>query len=96
MLYRTYDEYLRLPEFRSVCWSVAERSGGLCETQGCKRKAIDFHHVKYCKWGEVDTEENLLHLCRECHEVAHTCEKCGGWLKSDAIKMNTKLCKACR
>lgn len=96
MLYRTYSEYLQLPEFRSVCRQVSERSNGVCEIEGCSNKAVDMHHIKYCKWGDVDTADNLLHLCRNCHEQAHTCDGCGGWLKADAIKLNTKLCKECR
>jgi hypothetical protein len=94
MKYSTYTEYLALPEYRAVCRIVAERSQGLCEF--CGDTADDFHHVKYCKWGEVDTPDNLLHVCRECHENEHTCHGCGGYLKAEAIKKRSKFCRQCR
>lgn len=38
--YWSYDEYLRLPEFREVVAQVNKRSGGICER--CKsRPATD-------------------------------------------------------
>ncbi len=94
MKYSTYAEYLALPEYRAVCRVVAERSMGYCEF--CGDAADDFHHVKYCKWGEIDTPENLLHVCRECHENEHTCHGCGGYLKAEAIKKRTRFCRQCR
>lgn len=92
--YTNYDEYLACPEFRESCRMVAIRSGGVCEF--CGDAATEFHHVKYCRWGEFDPPENLLHLCHECHENEHTCHGCGGFLKAEAIKKKTKLCMSCR
>lgn len=93
-VYSNYQEYLALPEFRRTCEIVANRSGGLCEF--CGDPATEFHHVKYCRWGEVDPPENLLHVCHECHENEHTCHGCGGYLKAEAIKRKTRFCKQCR
>ncbi|MCT4253006.1 HNH endonuclease [Elizabethkingia anophelis] len=43
----------------------------------CGNKAVDIHHIhrrsefgKKCK-GEQDKIENLIALCRKCHELAH-------------------------
>ena len=94
-MYSRYEEYLRHPIFRAVCREVAKRSGGLCEESECRNKAIDMHHVRYCKWGEFDTADNLLHLCRECHERRHRCSKCGGFMKSDSIKAGRSTCGLC-
>jgi hypothetical protein len=95
-MYSTYEEYLRLPEFRAVCSLVRQRSGGLCEQ--CKeRTAVDPHHVRYCRWGEIDTPENLLDLCHRCHTLAHTCETCGDLaIFAKHIKRNTKVCDRCQ
>jgi hypothetical protein len=93
-MYSTYAEYLRHPRFRAVCKLVRQRSGGKCER--CGRQAIDFHHVRYCRWGDFDTPDNLQHLCRECHEAAHTCLRCGGIMKSADIKRGGESCGRCR
>jgi len=95
-MYRSYREYLAHPTYREACRAVAVRSGGMCEADGCTNKAKDVHHTRYCKWGEFDPPENLMHLCRDCHEKAHTCARCGGVLKSDAIKAKSRLCATCR
>ena len=50
---------------------IRERSGGMCE--GCaKVRASHLHHRLYKSrlgWGNV---ANGLHLCIECHGLAHT------------------------
>jgi len=96
MSYRSYTEYLSHPRFRQSCEAVKARSRGKCESPGCGRDAMDFHHVRYCPWGEFDPPGNLVHLCRNCHEEAHRCERCGSMTKADAIKLGVKLCKRCR
>jgi hypothetical protein len=94
-MYSSYEEYLRHPTFRAVCRQVAKRSSGICEEVGCTNNAFDMHHVRYCKWGEFDTEDNLLHLCRRCHELRHQCKECGGYMKSDSIKLGRDICAKC-
>jgi len=41
----------------------------LCEA--CSRPAVDVHHVKYKSRGGTDEIENLIGLCRKCHNLAH-------------------------
>lgn len=92
--YKTYTEYLATPEFRSVCGIVATRSGNRCED--CGLGAVDFHHVRYCRWGSFDVPENLLHLCRACHENRHRCSRCGSIrLKARHIKSKVNICDQC-
>lgn len=95
MLYTSYSEYLKLPEFRAVCQRIRQRSGGICEC--CKvAKATEPHHVVYCKWGEIDSEHNLLDVCHKCHCKLHTCEQCGQVkLKAKQIKLGKKVCFDC-
>ena len=40
----------------------------------CKKKAVDVHHLTFKKMGgskKLDFIENLVALCRECHNNAH-------------------------
>ena len=41
----------------------------LCEA--CHRKAVDIHHIKYKSRGGKDEIENLMAVCRTCHDLAH-------------------------
>ena len=41
----------------------------LCEA--CERVACDVHHVVYRSHGGSDDINNLVGLCRECHDKAH-------------------------
>lgn len=96
MLYANYAEYLKLPEFRLVCDAVRARSMGRCEWCGLA-KATEVHHVAYCKWGQVDTEINLLDVCNPCHCELHTCKQCGDIkLKARHIKAGSQVCDDCK
>jgi len=101
--YKTYSEYLAHPKFQDVCRHVSCRSGGRCEweiirshgPERCSAKAVHFHHIVYCKWGDFDEPENLLHLCKECHVLAHTCDTCGCVFGSEPIKAGRTQCFDC-
>lgn len=49
---------------------VKARSHGRCEVRarGCTGVAVGFHH-RY-KPGRVDTFENLVHVCDNCHTLS--------------------------
>jgi hypothetical protein len=95
MSYATYTEYLATDQFRWACGIVEERSGGRCES--CRsRMATEFHHVRYCKWGQYDPPENLEHICHQCHCDKHRCVKCGQVaLKAKHIKLCSFICDRC-
>lgn len=103
MTYRTYAEYLATPQFTESCRLVRIRSRGRCENevlehdglQRCQNLASDVHHVRYCKWGQFDPPENLLHVCRKCHEELHTCPGCGRIFGADWIKEKRSICFEC-
>ena len=52
---------------------VAERDDYLCRV--CGRKANDVHHIIFRSHGGKDEPDNLICLCRQCHEAAHADER---------------------
>ena len=44
----------------------------LCER--CGFIAVDIHHIIYKSQGGSDEVENLIALCRDCHEMSHSGE----------------------
>lgn len=96
MTYQTYAEYLKTPQFAATVALVRSRSKGICED--CKSQSgVDPHHIRYCKWGEYDPPENLVFLCRQCHEKRHTCTKCGFVaLKAKHVKSGSTICDQCK
>ena len=40
-----------------------------CEVCGCK--GTEIHHIKYKSRGGTDEINNLMAICRKCHEKAH-------------------------
>lgn len=51
--------------YRQLCRLVDERDGG-CIICGCPR--VDHHHVIARSLGGPDREDNLVCLCRRCHQ----------------------------
>jgi 5-methylcytosine-specific restriction endonuclease McrA len=37
----------------------------------CHGKAVDIHHIKFKSQGGKDEIDNLIALCRGCHDLAH-------------------------
>jgi 5-methylcytosine-specific restriction endonuclease McrA len=65
-----YQNYLQTPQWRLKRRLVLERSEGRCE--GCRAcAATEVHHLTYKHvFNELLFE--LVALCRECHERAHS------------------------
>lgn len=47
----------------------------------CGKRAVDIHHIIYRSHGGTDEVENLIALCRKCHDMAHDNELTQGDLK---------------
>ena len=43
-----------------------------CEV--CGYTASDCHHIIYRSQGGSDDVENIIALCRDCHDAAHDCK----------------------
>jgi len=52
--------------------NICEQDVILCEV--CGRIAVDIHHIKYRSQGGSDDVDNLIALCRKCHDLAHAKE----------------------
>ena len=71
--YRTYQEYLRHPQFRAIRAQVMQRARATCEV--CKAApASEVHHLRYPPWGTIDIPENLIAICHPCHCRIHNKE----------------------
>jgi len=40
--------------------------------ENCGKAAVDVHHLIYKSHGGTDTIENLMALCRTCHDRVHS------------------------
>ena len=50
-------------------FNIGEQDVPGCEI--CPRAAVDIHHIVYRSAGGGDEIDNLIGLCRDCHELAH-------------------------
>jgi len=50
-----------------------------CENCGCK--SVDIHHLIFKSQGGKDSADNLIALCRKCHEKAHNSKEFNNHLK---------------
>ena len=55
-------------EWAALKMRLAARSQGRCEVPCCIDPASDPHHVVACSAGGGDAMENLVAICRTCHE----------------------------
>jgi len=66
---KTYDDYLRSPEWKRRAAKIMERAKGVCE--GCLTKeATEVHHLTYEHIGAEFAFE-LVALCSHCHDRYH-------------------------
>lgn len=61
-----------VPARKACCELVRKRSGGYCEANirpGCTHYGQDFHEIlARSAGGSITDPENVMHLCRSCHE----------------------------
>jgi len=67
----SYRAYLFTPEWKAIRKQVIARDGGKC--QACARtQRLNVHHLTYAHiFEEAGHLEDLVTLCRTCHEDAH-------------------------
>jgi 5-methylcytosine-specific restriction endonuclease McrA len=47
------------------------RDGGMCQVPGCTAVGHDVHHIVHRSQGGSDELDNLVTLCRYCHDRVH-------------------------
>ena len=55
-----------------------------CEV--CAGRCVDIHHLVFKSLGGKDEIENLMALCRTCHEIAHDSRLYNEQLKKQHLK----------
>lgn len=64
-----YLEFLNSDEWKNQSAETLDRSSGFCEF--CGDVAVNAHHVKYPKKYEENNPNNLVAVCKKCHELSH-------------------------
>lgn len=72
-----YQEFLETDFWKEISEKCKERDGNKC-TRCPSRSRLEAHHVRYPEdWYET-TLDDLVTLCRECHEKEHALIEIGG------------------
>ncbi len=61
--------------------------------ENCSRKAVDIHHLVFRSQLGKDEISNLMALCRDCHDIAHSSTELNNQLKrihADYLKRFTE------
>jgi 5-methylcytosine-specific restriction endonuclease McrA len=56
---------------------VLERDGWRCQQCG-QRRSLEVHHLQLRSQSGADEPENLITLCRRCHQRRHLCPEATG------------------
>jgi hypothetical protein len=64
-----YSEYLKSPSWKKLRKLAYQRSNHSCDF--CGNEAVAVHHVKYPKKYNEDCLDNLIVVCKKCHELTH-------------------------
>ena len=69
MDFESHPDYLANPGYQARKRPVFHRAAGWCA--GCLQQSrVEVHHLHYETLG-AETPDDLIALCRDCHEVAH-------------------------
>lgn len=66
----SYDQYLRSPEWKELRQKRIQRDNYQCVICG-SAKNLDVHHISYIHMGESGEIDDLITLCRSCHQKIH-------------------------
>lgn len=81
-----YQEYLKTDHWRELRKRAIDRWGDRCSN--CSVPGVDVHHLRYGNLFDV-TEDDLMPLCRRCHDAVHASRVLSTLWGSDA----TSECK---
>jgi len=66
---------------------VLERDRHRCRWCGRVGVGVDPHHIRYRRGAVDDTLDNLISLCRRCHELVHGLDRHNPIVKTDAQQL---------
>lgn len=69
--------YLKSEEWKDVRIEALARDGAKCQLCGFESVSNDAHHIHYPKSFWDTKSDDLIILCRPCHNFIHDLEKCG-------------------
>ncbi len=64
-----YEKYLESPKWEDLNCAARARANNQCEFCGDLGHAV--HHIKYPKVFSHDCLDNLVLVCRRCHDLLH-------------------------
>jgi hypothetical protein len=65
-----YAEYLKTPYWQELRRSKVRAAGFRCERCRASNVRLDVHHLSYERRGH-ESRDDLVVLCRSCHEAEH-------------------------
>jgi|TARA_Y100000034_G_scaffold103482_1_gene129050 5-methylcytosine-specific restriction endonuclease McrA len=68
-----YLEYMNSPEWKEKRDEIMAENEFICQKCGCMANHV--HHLTYKNFGN-ESREDLMCLCKECHEEEHE----GNWI----------------
>lgn len=74
----SYLEYLKSPTWHNIRSAALEHYGTNCAK--CNQYGTDVHHLIYPDIRGEESMEDLMVLCRDCHEAIHSAQRgCAGF-----------------
>jgi len=64
-----YIEYLQSEDWKERRKEMMEEADWTCEN--CSEKAIQLHHLNYNNLGNEILGDDVIALCKECHDEIH-------------------------
>lgn len=87
---QSYQEYLKSREWAKAKerFKMSKRYKAKCAGCGIRHVPLDIHHMTYAHIGN-ENPEDLVELCRPCHEAIHECQRHASNIS--VLKMTQKL-----
>ena len=64
-----YVDYLKSDDWRERRKELMEEAEKLCSK--CGEKATQLHHLNYDNLGEEELDEDVIAVCKDCHDEIH-------------------------
>ena len=64
-----YIEYLKSADWKERRKELMEEAGHVCSS--CGAKATQLHHLNYYNLGEEVLDQDVVALCKDCHDEIH-------------------------